>query len=152
TGLVDPNNRRLDRSNCNQDRRQIFSLTGVASTPKFSNATLNKVASGWRVSGIYGIRSGQFLSITTGTDVALTGISNQRANQILGDPFVDNVYTKTGSSGFLSYLNRAAFAAPTVGTLGNMGRNNVLGPVFWNFDMALSRTFQVREGQRLEVR
>ena len=33
-----------------------------------------------------------------------------------------------------------------------MGRNNVLGPVYWGLDVALSRTFQVREGQRLEVR
>src|SRR5262245_11584694 len=152
TGIVDPNNRRFDRSNCTQDRRHLFSMSGVASTPTFSNPTLNKIASGWRLSGIYSVRSGQYLTITTGTDVALTGISNQRANQILGDPFVDNKYDRTGSSGFLSYLNRSAFGAPAPGTLGNMARNNILGPVFWGIDIAVSRTFQVREGQRLEVR
>ena len=152
TGILDPNNRRFDRSNCNQDRRHLFSMSGVASTPKFSNAMMNKIASGWRLSGIYSVRSGAYLSVTTGTDVALTGISNQRANQILGDPFVDNKYDRTGANGFLSYLDRSAFAAPAPGTLGNMGRNNILGPSYWGLDIALSRTFQVRESQRLELR
>jgi hypothetical protein len=67
-----------------------------------------------------------------------------------------------GANGFLSYLGKSCtatqadsdciFRIPSPGTLGNMGRNNILGPGYWNFDAALSRTFQVREGQRLEVR
>lgn len=33
-----------------------------------------------------------------------------------------------------------------------MGHNDILGLDFWQFDMALSRSFRVREGQRVEVR
>jgi hypothetical protein len=33
-----------------------------------------------------------------------------------------------------------------------MKPRTVVGPAFWSFDMALSRTFQVREAQRMEFR
>jgi hypothetical protein len=41
---------------------------------------------------------------------------------------------------------------PALGTFGNSGRGRVRGLSRWDFDMALSRSFQVTEGQRLEVR
>jgi hypothetical protein len=46
----------------------------------------------------------------------------------------------------------AAFAQPALGTYGNSGRNSVLGPSSWGLDVALSRTFAIREAQRLEFR
>jgi len=152
TGITNPNDRRFDRGNCTQDRRHVFNLTGVAGMPKFANSVLNKFASDWRLSGILAKRSGQFLSVTTGTDVALTGISNQRTVQLLGDPYASNAYAPTGSNGFLAYLNKAAFTTPIPGTLGNMGRNTILGPGYWNLDVAVSREFRIRESQRLELR
>ena len=162
TGIIDPNNRRLDRANCTQDRRHLFNTSGVASMPKFANPTLNRIASGWRLSGIFTKRSGAFLTVTTGTDVALTGIGSQRGNQLSANAYATNQLVPTGSSGFLSYLGKGCtatqtdadcvFKVPATGTLGNMGRNNILGPGFWNFDLALSRIFQLRERQRLEIR
>ena len=46
----------------------------------------------------------------------------------------------------------AAFALAPVGKLGNMGRSNLQGPGSWQLDIALSRTFRVREKERLEFR
>jgi len=147
TGYVDFNNRKFDRGNCDADRRHVFNLTAVAETPKFANASLRAVASGWRLSGIYKKGSGDYLTITSGVDRALTGMSNQRPNQVLASPYLDRSGRPNSQ-----YLNPAAFAQPALGTLGNMGRANVEGPGLWQFDAALSRVFRLRETQRLEFR
>ena len=36
--------------------------------------------------------------------------------------------------------------------LGATGRNNIPGPAFWNFDLALAKEFRVREQHRIEFR
>jgi hypothetical protein len=143
----DPNNRRFDRGNCDSDRRRIFNLTAVAQTPGFSNPTLRKIGTGWRLSGIYRHSTGSYLTIGSGIDRSLTGIGGQRADQVLADPYGDK-----SAGPFTNYLNLAAFVQPTLGTLGNMGRNNVIAPSTWQFDISLSREFQIRENQKLEFR
>jgi hypothetical protein len=150
------NNRRYDRSNCqsveiggtfSSDRRQIFNWTTVYETPKFSNKTTNLLASGWKISGIYRATSAPLVTINLATDVALQGGTNagQRPNQIASNSLCAN-------PGATCWINPAAFTAPAAGTFGNMGRNNVQAPAFWQFDMALSRQFVIREGYTLEVR
>jgi hypothetical protein len=49
-------------------------------------------------------------------------------------------------------LNPAAFTPQALGTLGNVGWNNLRGPKTWSFDMALARTFRLCEVHSVEVR
>src|SRR5262249_37572703 len=47
----------------------------------------------------------------------------------------------------------SVFVAAPSGTLSpNHGRNNIVGPSFWQWDASISRTFQVTEGQRIQAR
>jgi hypothetical protein len=144
-GYLDPNDRNFDRGNCDSDRRQLFNLTTVAETPRFANPTMRVVMTGWRLSGIYKKSTGAYLTPLTGLDRVLSGFAgNQRPNQILENPYGDR-----NSS---NYLNPKAFAQPDPGTIGNMRTANIVGLGTWQFDLALARTFGVREGQKLELR
>ena len=165
----DPNDRRRDRGNCEMDQRQNFNLTGVAETPKFASRMLSLLGSGWRSSGIYrlntagslfnvnqatglrtvtlGAAAGSINSSAASVDRCLCDVSGQRPNQVLG-----NVYLNTSGRPSTQWLNPAAFALPALGTLGNMGRATLKLPTFWQFDMALSRVFKVREAQTVEFR
>jgi hypothetical protein len=145
---LDPNNRDFDRGNCDSDRRHIFNLTAVAPTPQFANPTLRVLATGWRLSGIYRLSTGSWLTALLGEDRALMGDSRagvQRPQQVLGSPYGDR-------SSLTNYLNPSAFARPAVGALGNMRPSNIEGPGTWQLDVALSRDFRLREAQKLEFR
>jgi hypothetical protein len=89
------------------------------------------------------VLSGDYMSVTTSTDIALTGIDSQRVNQILASPY--------GNKTVSNYLNPSAFVRPATGTLGNVGRGSIRGPGTTQFDLAVSRTF-LRESQRIEFR
>ena len=141
---TDPNNRALDRGNCVGDRRHLINMTAVVATPQFANHALRLMATGWRISGIYRWLSGDQMTITSGQDRTLSGVANQRPNQVLPDPY--------GNKSLTNFLNPAAFALPAIGTLGNMGTYNIAGPSTWQFDLMLSRVFQIHEKQTVEVR
>ena len=51
-----------------------------------------------------------------------------------------------------SWLNAAAFAQPALGTYGNLGSSNILGPASITINMGLTRTFKVRENQSIDFR
>jgi hypothetical protein len=152
-GLLDPNNRRFDRGNCQTptlagtqglDRRQIFNFTAVAQAPKFTNKALGMIVTGWQVAGSWRAASGNFLTATT-LDQQLSGTGGQRPNQILPDPLCANPSAAC-------WINPKAFALPALGTLGNSGRSSIPGPGFWEIDLALVRDFRIREGMRLQLR
>jgi hypothetical protein len=155
-GLLDPNNRRFDRGNCQTgtldgtqslDRRHIVNFTAVLESPRFSLRALRIVASNWVLSSSYRYLSSAFLTAVTGTDRQLSGTSgqDQRPNQILSDPLCSDPRPSC-------WVNPAAFAEPALGTLGNSGRSSIPGPGFWGIDMALSRIFRVHEGMSVEAR
>ena len=144
TGWLDRHSERGNCSTASSDRRHLLNVSGVAATPQFSNPTLRAVASNWRFSPIVKVMSGSYMSVTTSTDRALNGTPSQRVNQVLEDPYGD----KTPGN----YLNPRAFAQPATGTIGTIGRGSIAGPGLWQFDMAVSRTFQLREQQKLEFR
>jgi hypothetical protein len=142
---VDPNNRALDRSNCSSDRRQLINISLVAESPNFDNKALEWIAGNWQLSPIIRYSSGNFSTISTGADNALTGITPQGPVQLLADVFLPD----KGPSG---YLNRAAFGIPAAGTLSTMRPLNILNPGQFIWDMALSRSFSIRERQKIQFR
>lgn len=142
-----PGNRRLDRSNCVLgDRRQLFNMSALYETPKFTNTAARLIASGWQISPIVKLQAGPFLTVTSGLDQALTGqTAYERVNQVLADPY-------TSSKSPNSYLNPAAFAQPALGTYGNIRPANILTPGAIYVNAGLTRTFKIHEKQSVQVR
>ncbi|MBZ5575525.1 MAG: carboxypeptidase regulatory-like domain-containing protein [Acidobacteriia bacterium] len=155
-GLLYPNNRRFDRSNCHSseiggqfssDRRQVFSLSLVYQTPHLANPMTNRLFSSWQIGGIYRKQTGPYLGLSLTSDVQLAANSaaSQRPLQVLGNPLC-------ADPGPSCWINKAAFQTPAFGTLSPMGRDNILGPGYFGLDAKLSREFKLHERQSLEVR
>jgi hypothetical protein len=146
-GVSPYNNRRLGRSNCiGADQRQLFTLNAVAQTPRFSDRALRILASNWQIAPILQIKSAQFFTIVPGTDRALTTAPAQTGELL--NP--NEVYPS--NQRVTNWINTSAFALPALGTYGNLGQNNIKGPGVFQFNMALSRTFAIRERKTLQMR
>jgi Carboxypeptidase regulatory-like domain len=94
---------------------------------------VNGIIGGWQVSGIYTYRSGEFLRFP-GADV-------------VGDPFISN-------PGPQKWFNPDAFRVQTPFTLrlNPYQYDGITGPIFWNLDGTLSKTFPIHERYKLEFR
>src|SRR5688572_480825 len=73
SGYVNPNDIDYDYGACGSDRRHIVNLTAGFRTPDFEHPALRVLASGWRVNGIYQVRSGSPITVGVNTDPAGTG-------------------------------------------------------------------------------
>jgi hypothetical protein len=150
-GYNKPEDPSFDDGNCTADRLHNFSMTAGVESPRFENAALRAVATGWRLVGSFRALTGPWLTVTAGTDRALNGqLTTQRGNQILDDPFADQ--SVNPQNGGIRFLNPLAFAVPGLGTLGTLQRNSIRGPGTKNVDMALTRLFRFSNGQNIEVR
>lgn len=147
------NNPRLDRGPCGFDIRHIFNTSVVAST-HFASLTGWKgaMANGWQVAPLVRLLSGLPINITSGTDNSRTGIILDRPNLVAGaDPYTHSkIYRQ--SPGNLAYINKAAFTANAVGTYGNVGRNSLRAPNYYNVDLSVSRIFPVHEQLKFQLR
>ena len=154
--------RKGDRGNCGVnsangggDIRHIANATFLYNMPRFSNTVLNALASNWRVSGILKAKSGLAFTVFSGTDRMLNGVNaggqyvNKISDQVYGNKCKDGLL---GTNPACLWLNASAFAAPDLGTLGNLGHNTVFGPGPWNLDTGLARVFNLKETQKLEFR
>ena len=137
-----------DAGPCPADRRHLFNLTSVFRTPQFGGV-LGVLAANWTASSVFQMRSGSPVNVTTGSDVALNGISGnaatQRPNVVSGaDPYGDR-------NALIGYFNIAAFSQPAAGTYGDAPYNALIGPGFWQWDQSFVRGFTMGP-RRIELR
>ncbi len=148
--FMNPANPRADYSNCTSDRRHVVNVAFVADSPSFASPWKKRFLSGWQFSPIFRHQTGNYSTISWGSDVAGNGFGTQRPIQLLASPYVPNKGVVNG------YLNYAAFGAPPAGVLppasGVMKPLSVENPGSVQFDASLTRTFSIHESQKLEFR
>jgi outer membrane receptor protein involved in Fe transport len=107
---------------------------------------------GWSLNAISTVQSGRPIPIinsndTSGFNRATPSNFHQRPNLIPGvDPVLANWSPSTG------YLNPLAFQQPADGTFGNLGRNAIYGPSFWDVDLSMAKNTKLRENVDLQLR
>jgi outer membrane receptor protein involved in Fe transport len=147
-----------ERANCSFDRRQVVNTSFVATSPRFSGAVARKLLSNWELSGLGEYQTGSYFTIFSAVDNSLTKVGNDRADIVPGvSPTsgtctvpvtlqVENVHSGT------CWFNKTAFTTNALGTIGDSGRNSMLGPSYFTINTALVRSFPIRESLQLDLR
>ncbi|MGH9352115.1 MAG: carboxypeptidase regulatory-like domain-containing protein [Terriglobia bacterium] len=139
-----PFNRNADYSNCDFDVRHNFNASMVFQSPRLRNRWANAVLGGWQVAPLISVHSGFWFSPLTGVDASLSGVGLDRPN-VTGNPYIENTSTR-------QWLNASSFSKNAKGAYGNAGAYSLIGPGYFDMDADVSRYFNIRENQRLELR
>lgn len=148
--VQDETNYRADYGPITQNRTLSLTLDSIYDLPfdrwlKASSA-LKHVAGGWQIASILGVANGAWLNV-----VQPSTFLNSRPDYNGGDPYVN------GTNRYL-YLNRSAFTLIPTGPSGapirpgNLGKNALRGPGYWNLDLSLSKDFRFFERYALKFR
>jgi carboxypeptidase family protein len=149
----DSNNLRAEHGPSNFDTRHRFTAAFSYSLPNFGGP--KRLTQGWQLNAIVTAQSGRPVPIVNSDDTSGTGFPtpsnfHQRPDVVPGiNPINSNWESAPDTIG---YLNASAFADPAVGTFGNLGRNEIYGPHFWNVDFAVSKNTQLFERINLQLR
>lgn len=121
-------------------------LVAVCQTPAGCTLGAGTVANGFVISLPSGALPAGFIAVVN-TPGGNASRSTRRPNLIPGvEPFL----TIGGSN--MRFLNPAAFATPAPGEYGNMPRNLLKGPKFYQFDLTLQKRFTITERANVEFR
>ncbi len=135
--------RAIDRGLCNFNTTHALRVNGLVALPFHGN----RLVEGWQLSGIVTANTGLPFTVSTGFDqVGYAGSGTPRPNLNPGfspNPAVGNVN---------EWFNPAAFSLQPVGTLGNLGRDTVIGPGIVDADLALLKNTKVRESVNIQFR
>jgi hypothetical protein len=139
--------------NSNFDIRHMFKAHGSYDLPfglgrKFANTSkvLDHAIGGWTLFGDFITQGGSPFtpSMLVNNSYSLSS-NNLWYPNLVGDP-----KAVTGGQTIDSWFNVSAFAAPTPGTFGNMGRNIVFGPRLSAINMSLHKVFKFTERMNLD--
>lgn len=149
-----PSDPQADYGNCGMNLNWNLNTSIVATMPKFHGVWTDRLLGNWQLSPIITAHSGLWFYTSLGsTDNSLTGVDADRPNES-GNPYLYSGTTSNSNATtrYVQILNPASFTEAPVGTLGDEGRNSLVGPGYLNVDAALIRYFPVKEQMKFEFR
>ena len=150
-GVANPFDLTVMRGRSQFDRRHVFGLSWMwEQNHRFENGATNAILSGWTVSGVTNVTSGNPLNFTMGTDVALDGTNGagRQLAQLAAGKTVDDIARDHSSrDDFINaFFDPSAFAPVTSlprGIYGNVPKSAISGPAQAKTDFAVARTFSI---------
>jgi hypothetical protein len=142
----DSTNLRAEHGPSTFDTRQRFTAAINYSVPALRTLP-PRLGGGWGLSWIVTAQSGRPIPIVTANDTTNRFYFNQRPNVVAGvNPVLSDWNPVSG------YLNPLAFSQPADGTFGDLGRDSIFGPNYWNADFSVSKSTPLFEGLNLQLR
>ena len=162
---INPFDPHLNYGDSNYDARHRLVISYVYDIPSVRHFDAlkwipSRITDGWNISGITTFQSGFPLDVVDSSFPSLTsslytyytyfGGAGWDVPNLVGPIQYLNPRTATASGNF--WFSGSAFAAPTIGTEGNAGRDIIRGPGRNNFDFALMKDTRITESTRVELR
>jgi hypothetical protein len=177
-GASDPWYRGRDKSPSSFDLRHNWSLNGLYALPQFSRGgAMGVLANGWRLSGIVRVRTGfPFSPVLNGNRSLSKALGGSGTNGLDRPDFAPGVTADSLTSGVSRgcalagggsiapgtpvgtanlWYDPCGFMLPSLGFLGNVGRNSLRGDGLSNVDFSIAKDTRLKflgEGGRLEFR
>jgi hypothetical protein len=118
-----------------------YDLPWGPGTPHLRSGAAGRILGGWNVGGLLAMEGGIPFDVTSGTD-SLNGNSPLAGRvNVVGSP-------KPGSQTYSTWLNKAAFAAPAFGTIGQECCGKYLSPATARLDLSIHKSTVIKENLR----
>jgi hypothetical protein len=162
--VMDFLNTRLDRGRSSFDARHNFVPTVTYPIPfRPQQKALGLIAGGWTVNGIATFRTGEPFTGRIGSNRSQNGDrwSPDRPNLNPGFSNDPTSGVTQGCAGVKAgqklgtpdlWYDPCAFSKPTPGTYGNLARNTITGPGFYNFDFSADKLFKPSDRVGVQLR
>jgi hypothetical protein len=142
--IIDAYNPALDRGPCSFSSNQVFTANAVYNLPFHGNRAIN----GWQVSPIFSYFRGLPINVQTYIGLYQSNIAGategERPNLVPGcKPMVRSVH---------EWYNPECYVLPPFGTLGNVGRDSINNPNYFDWDFALVKNTKLTEQLNMELR
>jgi hypothetical protein len=140
-----------DKATAGYDRTHNLNLFGSYELPFgrgqrwLTKGWINKIAGGWQLNGIMAVVSGLPFTLSASSTALNSPGNAQTPNQTKEDVAI--------YGGLRPYFDTSAFSQPVgAGVFGNMGRNILRGPGYFNLDGGAFRNFRLTERFNLQFR
>jgi hypothetical protein len=114
-------------------------------------AVLRAIVNDWETTGIVQIQSGDALTVISSADTSDTALGQDRAQYNGTAPYASGACAYS-SGPCRSFLNISAFTIPAYGTFGNVGKGQLNGPGYVDWDAGVYRIFPIYEAATLQFR
>jgi Carboxypeptidase regulatory-like domain/TonB dependent receptor len=150
------NNLAAEYGPSNFDARHRFTTALTYQVPALFGP--KRLAQGWELNTILTAQSGRPVPIVSANDTSAFPNPNyntqsnyhQRPNLVPGVNPINPHWESAPDT--IGYLNANAFAQPAVGTFGDLGRNAIPGPHYWDWDFSVLKNTLLSERISLQLR
>jgi hypothetical protein len=155
----DKNNRRLNYSYSDFDRRHSFQGYSVYDLPfgrgrhflKDANGFVDRLVGGWEIAGVIEFTSGRPFTVYSGVNT-LSNVNSSTANCNGCVRETGRVLVESGLNFYFDTSQRAQFSIPAPGQQGNLPRNFFMTDRYFRIDLTMGKKVRVTENTNFEIR